>query len=234
MNTKYNFFKGFIPGLIPNRMVLFSFSLLSLLTGHIRKKTRDLHYEENQRILSDVKNGFFKENEYVENQDSWEKIKFGSHKKANMAYSGCEIIATYNCLLSLGERGNAFPELIRYFEKRGNALRGGFGIAPSYPADFMKKRGYGISRLTSRNTDRVNKFGQEHDTFLLTFYWDKKDITRQLHTVNISKNDRGFFVHNSGTLNKNAALGPFDRLGDAILSLGKDVAIIVIYGLDKK
>ncbi len=236
MCTRLNLWKRIVPTIVPNSVALGAFSILAFFSGYIKNEIRKKHYEENVSILEKGNNGVFNDSEYIENQVLWGNVKFGSHKKSNMAYSGCEIIATYNAIISMGISA-LMPELIRTFEKRGNALGGGFGIAPSFPAGYFKKKGYMVKRLTSRNAEKIREFGKKHDTFLLTFYWDKSDITRQLHTVNISKNSGKFFVHNayhkSGD-GKFGALGPFESLNDAINAIGEKVAPLVIYGIDKK
>ena len=235
MFTRLNLWKRVIPELVPNRLVLAIFTIIAFFSGHINKEIRKKHFEENASILDKDNNGLLKDREYVENQHLWGRVKFGSHKKSNMAYSGCEIIATYNAILSIGLSA-VMPEIISVFEKSGSALHGGFGIAPSFPARFFKKKGCTVKRLTTRNRQRIDSFGKEHETFLLTFYWDKKDITKQLHTVNISKIDGKYLVHNAYHKAENGrfgAMGPYNTLAEAINAIGENVTPMVIYGIDK-
>lgn len=237
MCTRLNFINGIIPSFIPNRIVVGAFSLMAVFSGHIKKATRLSHFNENTQLLEKADNAFFMAREYIENQNLWDKVKFGSHKKSNMAYSGCEIIATYNALISMGDIGTGITDLIRQFEKKGNALKGGFGIAPAYPAKYLKEKGYLVKRLTTRKKEKINAFGSVHETFLVTFYWDKADITKQLHTVNISKNNEKYFVHNVYHRDNNgsfSSLGPNESLSAAISALGERVTPMVIYGIDKR
>jgi hypothetical protein len=230
---KVAFIYKLIPKYIPNRVVLSFFGILSAFTGKVRKRIVALNREENEKILDDKGNGIFDGQGFIENQNRWEKVCFGSHKKSNMSYSGCEIIATWNALMSLHGDMPKMPELISYFERHGATLRGGFGIVPSAPAKYMKKRGYGIKRLTSRNKDVIRAFGERYDSFLVTFYWDHENILKQLHTVNISKNGDGYFVHNiyRSQGGRFVQSGPFKDLSEAIYKIADKAAPLVIYGI---
>ena len=236
MNKDSSFIKSFIPKHVPNALVLSTFSMMSLLTGHVGKKVINMHYTDNAKILKESGKSLFDENNFIENQCMWEQVNFGAHKKSNIAYSGCEIIATWNALHALHLDGIKMTELISYYEKNGAALRGGFGIAPAAPAKFFKKKGFKVQRNTSRQNEAINAFGAVYDTYLLTFYWDREDITRQLHTVNISKDDYGFWVHNVYLKNSKGEFiprGPAKTLSQAVRSLGNRVEPIVIYGIKR-
>ena len=215
-------------------MVTGAFSLLSVVTGKVSGKDRMTHFEENERFLESRRNNIHKAFSYIENQEMWGLVRFGAHKKSNMAYSGCEIIATYNALISLGNRSYRITDLIKHYEKSGAALRGGFGIAPSAPARFFEKKGYKVRKTFSREKEKIDSFGEQNATFLVTFYWDKEDASKQLHTVNISKSPEGFIVHNAYQKNAEGvfiANSPKSTLGEAIYSIAAKVSPIVIYGI---
>ena len=236
MSKKPLFIYSIIPIIIPNCIVVAIFSLLTIIAGKTSRKTRAMHHDENQRILSDGEKIFYNRNAFIENQEKWEKVRFGSHRKSNMAYSGCEIIGTYNVLTALGVKNVNIPELISYFEKSGAALRGGFGVAPAAPCRYFKKNGYKVQSITSKKKERIDYFGTQHETFLVTFYWDRENIMKQLHTVNISKGSEGFWVHNVYIKNKEgnfAPKGPYKTLGDAIYGLSAKAQPLIIYGIDR-
>ncbi|WP_026494856.1 hypothetical protein [Butyrivibrio sp. WCD3002] len=234
---KVGFIEKLIPVYIPNRVVLSIFVILSFFTGKVRKKIVAFHLEENERILREGNNSIFDGQGFIENQSKWEKVCFGSHKKSNMSYSGCEIIATWNALMSMHAAMPRMPELIGYFERHGVTLKGGFGIAPSAPARYMKKRGYRVKRLTTRNSEAIRRFGDSYDSFLVTFYWDRENIRKQLHTVNISKKGDEFYVHNIYKREKGGRFvqsGPFRDLAEAIYKIDEKAAPLVIYGIAKE
>ncbi|WP_242840975.1 ABC transporter ATP-binding protein [Butyrivibrio sp. AE3004] len=189
--------------------------------------------EDNIKFLSAGKT-CLKRDEFIENQVDWGRVRFGTHNKSNIAYSGCEIIATYNALCSLGDRENDMPYLIDYYEKNGIALKGGFGITPNAPYGFFRKRGYCVKKLTSRNPRKIDKLGDDFQTFIATFYWNRNNIKEQLHTVCITKNQNGYFIHNNYCRGKKGQFigqGPYSSLSKAIAGLSPNAALLVIIGI---
>ena len=76
--------------------------------------------------------------EYIENQHHFGMIKYG---RSDMAYAGCEVIAVYNALRTMGEKAG-LDELIGHFERDGMVLSGRFGTAPMAIGDFFRKEGF--------------------------------------------------------------------------------------------
>ena len=121
-----------------------------------------------------------------------------------MSYSGCEIIATYNALSALGESTSAdtMVKLISTYEKDGAALFGEFGTSPHAIEKYMKNAGYQVQTTTSTDAEKINAIGDNSDVIIATVYNDKNDITRQIHTVCITKTPEGNYVaHNTGKYN---------------------------------
>jgi ATP-binding cassette subfamily B protein len=230
MPKKPKLYEKIIPKYIPNCIVLFFFSIIAFLSGSVKKDVRARHLEENERFLSENGNRLFCCGELIENQKTWEGVAFGSHKKSNMSYSGCEIIATYNALKCLGEKDVKIPPLISYFEQKGAALKGGFGITPSAPASFFKKRGYEVKKVTTRKKAVIDSLGDEFHTFIVTFYWNHENIRDQLHTVCISKESDGFYIHNNYCKSKEGDFvrqGAYRTLSDAAFGAGEKTVPLV-------
>ncbi len=120
-NKKKSIISCFIPGYVPNRVVAGVFGFISFCTGSVANNKRQEHLDANDEYLRSSE--IFSSSRFIENQTMWNKVLFGSHKKSNMAYSGCEIIATYNALTSLGDRSIRMPELINNFEKKAPHLK---------------------------------------------------------------------------------------------------------------
>ena len=234
MPKNYKLYEKIIPKFIPNCMVWSVFSVISFLTGPVKSRIRDFHYEENSRILSERGASLFKDKGYIENQAELNEIYFGTHKKSNLSYSGCEIIATYNALTSLMDNSATLPYLIRYFEQKGITLKGGFGISPSAPYRFFKNRGYDVKKITTRNKEAIRSLGEQYQTFITTFYWNVENIKDQLHTVNISKEPNGFYIHNNyyrGVSGTYMGQGPYKSLDEAVYSLGERTAVMVVVAI---
>ncbi|SDB02275.1 ABC transporter ATP-binding protein [Butyrivibrio sp. INlla16] len=224
-------YEKIIPRFVPNSVVLALFSIIAFFSGPVKKRIRELHFRENSRLFSEHAERFLKNTGHIENQSEWTGVLFGTHKKSDMSYSGCEIIATYNALRSLGDKSDTIPYLIRYFEQKGIALKGGFGITPSAPCKFFRSRGFEVKKLTTRKKEDINSFGERYRTFIVTFYWNVNNIKDQLHTVNISKEADGFYIHNNYFRAKGGGYsrqGAYSSLAEAIDNLGANAVPLAI------
>ncbi|WP_408070835.1 hypothetical protein [Butyrivibrio sp. JL13D10] len=237
MSKKVKLYEKIIPKYIPNSIVLFFFSIMAFMTGPVKKDIVETHRNENERLLSGKSGKLFVPGRLIENQNLWSDIMFGSHIKSNMSYSGCEIIATYNALVCLGNMNIGLPALISYFERKGVTLKGGFGITPTAPAEYFKKMGYEVKRNTCRKKIVLDKIGDEYNVFLVTFYWNRENIKNQLHTVCISREADGFYIHNNYCRSNDGEFmrqGAYHTLGDAIYGVGKTAAPLVTFAIRRK
>ena len=253
-NRKWRSVLGaFVPQYVPNRIVCSVMSLLSFLHKTSKKKREENLAYNVQKLETKVIPGLdmeagvsaevggicFTPGKYVENQPQWKDIYFG--KRSNMAYSGCEILAVYNGLLSLGEcvNGDELSELISIFERKGAVWAGLLGTAPRAIRKYFEKRGYAVSLCYARRQDVVNALGETSDTVLAMVYNDGQDIFKMIHTVNISKEKvTGKYVaHNCYKLNAQHQYisdGPFDSLWEAVHRMGQGKSeIVCVMGISK-
>jgi len=182
---------AFIPTHISNRVVLWFFELFGKIS-HIGRRKLEEHFKINEERFEK----YLKEAEdsegYLEHQHGYSDILFG---KKTVSYSGCEVIAVYNALISLGAACRySFSKLIYEFEKKGIALNGRFGTSPRAMEEFFKKEGYVVESHT--NLSGIKELEEAYDTFILTIYNDKTNINKYVHSINISKKDGMFLVHN--------------------------------------
>ncbi len=233
MPKNIKLYERLIPSFVPNVIALALFSIIAFFSGPVKNRIRELHFEENTRLLAERSDELFKGKRHIENQADWSEVRFGSHKKSNMSYSGCEIIATYNALHSLSDDDFGMPALIRYFEQKGIALKGGFGITPAAAIKFFRRRGYEVKRITTRNKEAIDLLGGQYQTFIVTFYWNVDNIKDQLHTVNISKEPDGFYIHNNYCKGEGGFTrqGAYKSLGEAVQKLGKKTVPMVVIGI---
>ena len=176
-----NFFKALIPGL-PNSLVVGALRFFSIFS-YIPKKKRILHFEENK----DKDKG-----EYIEDQNLLKSLPFGS---TDMAYAGCEVIAVYNLLKTLGKY-TGLNDLIEVFEKKGTVFNGYFGTSPYALYMFLKKRGFDVICSSNKKVfpDIVNK----SNVIIISFYNDYRNVMNMIHTVCVTKNPKGMLrAHNS-------------------------------------
>lgn len=235
---------AFVPRYIPNRLVAGVMGLLQIMRKTSKAKVRENCIQnssilEGQASVSERK-VFFRPTVFIENQRQWKQVCFG--RQYTMAYGGCEIIAVYNALLSLGKElsGSELAELISRFERKGAVWGGMWGVTPQSLKPYFKKLGYGVKKTWSRREKPINRLGEECDTLIVTFYNNGDDVFDGIHTVNISKDAEGkFHVHNDYHSYRDAkgstiyvSHGPYDTLYEAVTKLsGGTAATMCVMGV---
>lgn len=214
--------------------------MLSLfgVPGFIRKR----HYRENGIRLEETKWAFWDMPDvYIENQAEWKKIQFGVGRHHSMSYAGCEIIAAYNAKKALDSPMSKqyMAELIRTFETRGAALWGAFGTTPTAVAAYFRKNGFSVETAYGEDGLAVDSIGRRHGVITATVYNDKNDITAQIHTVCITRNQDGKYVlHNAYRRDKNGCYTesvPYETLQEAVAHIsGGEPKLIYLIGIGKK
>lgn len=229
--------KAYIPQHISNETVLKVYDFLSRISK-VSPKVREKNREINSRALAE--GNVFKAGHFIENQNDWGDIQFGSGKHHNMRYSGCEIIAVYNALLDLGKELSPkdMAELIGAFEERGAALKGEFGVTPHAIRDYLKNSGYDVSATSSTDESSICEMEKKSHTFIATVYNNKNNIMEEIHTVCITKNDGIYAVHNDYTRDGKKPPGYRERSGyvtlqEAIDSIGRAAKSIYVIGIIK-
>lgn len=229
--------KAFIPQYVSNAQLL---TALDICT-HFKiseKKIRANHRTNTEVFTKAFSSGksFYTQGKYIENQPQWKQVRFGRY---TMDYSGCEIIAACNAILSLG--GNLtqqeITDFISAYEKKGAVLWGGWGVAPRAICQFLQKKGYETAMTCSRDPGEINRMGEEYGTVIITVYNDRKDITKQIHTMNVSKEDKNRYVlHNCYRTDRDGSyiMGkPYASLWETIESLHGGAAMpICIMGIN--
>lgn len=221
---------------IPNCCMVKILSLFTL--AKISKKHRNENQAANRKVLeaaSAEENGFFSPNHFIENQNEWENVRFGS---STMKYSGCEIMAVYNALLDLGNEMTAqsMAEIISEFERKGAAIRGRWGCSPKSIYKYLVRRGYQVTMTTSANPDTINAVGENSHSVIMTAYNDRNDIRSMIHTISITKDTLGnYTLHNAykrtnGRYAAYSGNSTIKSLWDAIgaMSQGQAASICVI------
>jgi ATP-binding cassette subfamily B protein len=226
---------SFIPQHISNKMVLHFFDAL-WKASHIFMSRKKIEYNFNHNRDELQKMNVAKQ-AYIEKQAQWKNVAFGSGKKSDMAYSGCEIIAVYNALLALKANisQNTMPELISYFERNGAVLLGTFGTSPRALYRYFYRNHYDAVIDDTTENDRINAIGEKYDVFLASFYNDKYNINNMIHTVCITKDMSGkYTAHNAYTRDINGGFthtAEYDTLAEMINSLGSNPKVICTIGI---
>lgn len=180
------------------------------------------HYNDNVANLQS--SGVYTPGSFIENQWEWGSIEYGRYW-SNMQFSGCEIIAVANALHNMGVdlSYEEMAELIRNFEKDGMCLDGNIGTSPMALYEYLVNHGYTAEYTTSNVPKDIQEISEKYDTFVVTAYNEKDDITGQVHTVCITKGDDGkYYIHNGGTRSGDGRSEsiPYDSLEEAINDIG--------------
>ena len=232
--------EAFIPQHIPNIIVILflkfnscSFIIFRLIHYLLDYNLAKKHYEHNVVCLRDSK--FFTPGCLIENQSQWADVRFG-RGKSNMSYSGCEIIAVANALISTGEVLSAedMAGLINRFEKNGMVFQGRFGTYPMALRNYLRRKGYKLSSTLSTKVEKIQAIGDRFSRIIVTAYNDDKNIMAAVHTVCITKDENGKFVIHNGYRPGYQPSAPYDTLCDAIkyIDTAGNSSVIMTLGLE--
>lgn len=174
----------FIPTHIGNAFLLWCLQVMRFFQRHGDMYALS-HTEANK--LHEPETGF------IENQNSMHDIYMGM---ASMAEAGCEIIATYNALFSIG-KGMPLSQLIGMYERDGIIYSGRFGVAPKAIADTLNRNGCKVTKyIPSKKKCDIDGFARGYDTLIMTIYNDGQDLMKEIHTVMIDRTSEGYTAHN--------------------------------------
>ena len=177
---------------------------------HVSEKTATKHREINIEAFEvhkpKLRNGF------IERQHELENLSFGSQRNLLSkwflggrpivaARNSCEVIAVYNSMVALGrnEDENSFPNLLYYFEKKATILKGYFGTSILGVINFYKKNGYDYEYVVAQNIteENVKRIEEKYPTYVIMSYNNTENILDMIHTMSITREEKGFFIHNS-------------------------------------
>ncbi len=226
-----------IPKYVSNGFLLAIYRLFSVFG--VPEFIREKNYRENCIRLEQTNWGFWHTPDiYIENQNEWETIRFGMGRHHNMRYSGCEIIAACNAWRALQgmTTRKQIAEFIRDFEAQGAALMGVFGVAPTVLASYFRKNGFFVETADGTDVLAAEKIGRSHSVMIATVYNDKVDITKQIHTVCITKNRDGrFLLHNAYFKDRAGQYresDPYETVGEAVAHISRrEPKLIYLIGI---
>lgn len=205
-----------IPQKISGRTVVRIYSLLSVIP--VPKRYTRLHVSHNLQLLSQEME-CFRPGCFIENQAEWKQVQFGCLRHHNMSHSGCEIMAVYNAMLAMGAAGTAeeMAGLIQYFERAGAALLGDFGTSPRAVQKYLQKK-YQVSMHCYRQGEVLEEL-TEGRTALITYFNDKEDLWRGIHTICATLTCEGCYLHNAYYRPKGGnyqVAGPYASLSEGL------------------
>jgi len=195
-------FKSFIPSAVPNFAVL---GILNFFSKSISSKLIDSNYKSNVIQWIKLKNEATV-NGYIVRQSALKGMWLGREK---CIVNSCEVIAVYNALLFYGVDID-FSKLISEFEKDGLSLWGKFGSPVKTMKSVLEKNGFVLNECKNINTFMEKTINNEQgpigytcnfeseNPIIVTYYNDKTDITKMIHTVSIIKFNNYFKVFNAG------------------------------------
>ena len=228
---------SFIPRHVGNNVVLTVYHLLALIP--VPPTKRKTNHDHNAVWLKDAKWDYLTApSTYIENQNEWGEILFGWGSHHNMKYSGCEIIATFNALKALGKADSPdfMAELISEYEKHGAALWGEFGVSPLAIYAYLKKQGFSVVTAKKDDDKSLDIADRRCRVFIVTMYNNARDITAQIHTICITKEENQYILHNAYRRNQKGvyvASNSYTTLKEAIThASGQEAKMIYLIGID--
>jgi len=216
-----SFFKSFIPTKVSNETTLNFFEFLRKTASHKFKGNLEKNITNFSNHLKEIE----KNDGYIEDQHLYTDINYGNK---TIDFCGCEIIATYNAIYDLtGKHDVSFPHMIDSFEKDGIVFSGFFGTAPRAIEDYLKREGF--KTISSSKKSEYDKIGEKSDALILTIFNDKNNVMNMVHTINITKKNGGFYIHNNG---HKSHLIKYNSISDLLLRINdgqaKDIFLIGI------
>ncbi len=155
--------------------------------GNLIEKSSNKQGVKNYKHNSQIDMSEYKE--YINGQDlgNVSKFRFGN---TTMDENGCEVIATYNALVTLGAKED-LCKIAAHYESDGQMLNGTWGTNPYAIERYFKQKGYEVSRV--EGDDIINNKTPEADAYILSF-WNTDRVTSALHTVAARKTEIGKYV----------------------------------------
>ena len=125
-------------------------------------------------------------------------------------FNSCEVIALYNVLVNCG-RDIAFADLLAYFETDGIIKKGYFGTSIWALKRYLDNAGIDNRICYSDISDSEN-----YDSYIVTLYNDKGDISQMIHTMAILKKDGIYSMYNAhgGKISGNSINDCIEKYGE--------------------
>ena len=133
-----------------------------------------------------IHNENFSINGYIRSQCD-EPVRSMRYGCRTMDYNGCEVIACYHALLSLGI-GASFPAVTAVCSELGLWLFGLWGTRPRALYRFCRRYGISYRRYGKRDFDAVT------EDVVLYAYWNPR--FHGIHTVELHRTEHGYTVTN--------------------------------------
>lgn len=126
--------------------------------------------------------------------------------------------------------------LIREYEKHGAAQRGEFGVSPRAIETYFRKQGFLVITTCKDDDQSMDEIDQKSQVLIATVYNDANDITKQVHTICITKDGgNGYVLHNAYRRDKNGvytASAPYATLSDAVSHISRyEAKLIYLIGI---
>lgn len=212
-------FREFIPEKVNNKLVLNVYDLISQF-GKLFIDLKEAHARMEANSKAERNHLSSKRPSYIEDQRNYSDMHYGM---VSMQYAGCEIFSVYNAFLYVfGKEIIPLSEMIYEFEQDGITLNGRWGSSPKAIGRYLKRKGL--------KTKRYHKYDmleacEGENCIIITFYNNSRDIMDQVHTVCVTKELDGYYVHNLHCNGENT--GPFNSFEQLVKSINKGRAKLI-------
>ncbi|MBD5085167.1 MAG: hypothetical protein HDT33_09010 [Clostridiales bacterium] len=111
----------------------------------------------------------------------------------DIARAGCGVIAVYNALLLLGNP-HRFPDVVAWGDQTAAAAFGLLGTLPWKAKHLFQRLGYTVTTVTDEAL--FDRYAQDADVCLFTFWNQKGSIRQGMHTVCLQYRSGAIDVYN--------------------------------------
>ncbi|MCM1170725.1 MAG: LXG domain-containing protein [Clostridium sp.] len=191
----YEWICNYVPAHISDGSLIYAMSLVS---RSLDDDTIKNHLVNNREKWIDHihKKGIFVDG-YIDKQEDLTDMYYGVNGSSITAdNNSCEIIALYNALYALNGGVASpkydFPELIAQIEGNGPCINGIWGTSPFIIMCYLQDEGYKVKLYEGKKAQKESNIldlEREYDTYIVTVYNDKSDVSAAVHTMCITKTD---------------------------------------------
>lgn len=101
--------------------------------------------------------------------------------------------------LNYGKSPVSFPDLLKYYENSGIMINDLFGTDSQAICNYFEQQDDYSADIYLDVEDFINK-QKQYDVYIFTYYNQKDDITKQIHTVAVTKENGKHVAHNVGSI----------------------------------
>ena len=165
------------------------------IAATFRRNTRNLLSLTSSPAFASPRYSPSSREEYIYSQTNDSRVAERKYGLFDMSYNGCELIAIYNAMISLGDP-QTLNSIIDWGEVNSMALFGLFGTNTLAIGSYFTDLGYEVDTYMSPDSESLQEYVDTHDVVIFS-YWNGTPFLSSVHTVMIKKEaDGNYYGYN--------------------------------------